>query len=154
MIREARPSDIPQIQIVRNSVTENTLPSPDFVTDSDCEQFLFERGKGWVCEIDNQVVGFAIADLKEHNIWALFLRPEFEKQGLGRELHDTMLDWYFTQTKDPIWLGTLPNTRAETFYRRSGWKDAGTHGKKEIKFEMTCGDWQGYKANKLASQKG
>jgi hypothetical protein len=79
-IREAKIADIKQIQIVRNSVTENTLSNPNLVTDQDCEEFITVRGKGWVCEIDKQIVGFAIADLKENNIWALFLDPKFEKK--------------------------------------------------------------------------
>jgi len=141
-IREARLEDIPQIQIVRNSVKENTLSDPNLVTDKDCEEFLFERGKGWVCEIDNQIVGFSIADIKENNIWALFLHPDFEQKGIGRQLHDTMLDWYFEQTQENVWLGTSPNTRAEKFYRKSGWKEIGTHGKGEIKFEMTYNYWK------------
>ena len=72
MIREAKIDDIKQIQIVRNAVTENTLSNPNLVTDEDCEEFITIRGKGWVCEIDKQIVGFAIVDLKENNIWALF----------------------------------------------------------------------------------
>lgn len=141
LIREAKPEDIKQIQVVRNSVKENALSNPALVSDADCEEFMFVRGKGWVCEIDNRIVGFAIADLKEHNIWALFLQPDFEKQGIGRKLHDTMLDWYFTQTTTTVWLGTAPNTRAETFYRKSGWTEIGTHGKGEVKFEMSCNEW-------------
>ena len=90
LVREAKIEDIKQIQVVRNSVKENVLSNPDLVTDKDCEEFLFERGKGWVCEIDSQIVGFAIVDIKENNIWALFLDPNFEKQGIGRKLHDTI----------------------------------------------------------------
>lgn len=141
IIRIATIADIKQIQIVRNSVKENTLSNPDLVTDQDCEDFLIVRGKGWVCEIDNQIVGFSIVDLRENNIWALFLHPDFEKQGIGKQLHDVMLDWYFSQTKTNVWLGTSPNTRAETFYRKSGWKEIGTHGKDEIKFEMSFENW-------------
>ncbi len=141
-IREAKIEDIQQIQKVRNSVTENTLSNPDLVTDKDCEEFITKRGKGWVCEIDNQIVGFAIADLKENNIWALFLDPKFEKKGIGKILHKTMLDWYFMQTKKTVWLGTAFNTRAEQFYRKAGWTEVGTHGAKEIKFEMTYTDWK------------
>lgn len=140
-IREARKEDIREIQIVRNSVTENILSNPEVVTDKDCEEFLTIRGKGWVCEIENQIAGFAIVDLKEHNIWALFLRPEFEKQGIGRRLHDHMLEWYFTQTDKTAWLGTSPDTRAEKFYRKAGWKEIGKHGEGEIKFEMAYSDW-------------
>ena len=140
-IRAAKIEDIPQIQIVRNSVTENTLSDPNLVTNEDCEVYLTVRGKGWVCEIDAQIVGFAIVDLQENNIWALFLDPKFERQGIGRQLHHIMLDWYFTQTKETVWLGTAFNTRAEKFYRKAGWKEVGTHGSKEIKFEMTYNDW-------------
>jgi GNAT superfamily N-acetyltransferase len=143
IIREAVISDIKQIQEVRNAVTENMLSDPNLVTDKDCEVFITEKGKGWVCEIDNRIVGFAIADLKENNIWALFLRPECEGKGIGKKLHDTMLDWYFSQTKNNVWLGTSPNTRAEMFYRNAGWKAIGMHGKDEIKFEMTFNDWRG-----------
>jgi GNAT superfamily N-acetyltransferase len=141
IIREARLEDIPQIQIVRNSVTENTLSDPNLVTDQDCEEFLFKRGRGWVCEIDDQIKGFSIVDLKDKNIWALFLHPDFERQGIGRNLHDVMLDWYFEQTNENVWLGTSPGTRAETFYRKSGWIEIGTHGKGEVKFEMTVDRW-------------
>jgi GNAT superfamily N-acetyltransferase len=143
-IREARIEDIPQIQVVRNAVKENTLSDPNLVTDQDCEEFLFERGKGWVCEIDKQIVGFSIVDLKENNIWALFLDPDFENQGIGRKLHDVMLDWYFKQTKENVWLGTSPNTRAEIFYRKSGWNEIGTHGKGEVKFEMSFENWENH----------
>ena len=140
--REANESDINQIQIVRNSVTENTLSNPELVTDNDCLEFITKRGKGWVCEVDNRIVGFAIADLKEHNIWALFVHPDYDKQGIGRQSHDLMLNWYFNQTSKNIWLGTAPGTRAEIFYRKSGWTEIGVHGKGEVKFEMTIEKWK------------
>jgi GNAT superfamily N-acetyltransferase len=138
--REALLGDIAQIMKVRFSVNENVLSNPDLVTDKDCEEFLLERGKGWVCEIDDRIVGFSIADLKGHNIWALFMDPQFEKQGIGTKLHELMLNWYFAQTNETVWLGTAPQTRAENFYRKAGWIATGMHGK-EIKFEMTYDDW-------------
>ncbi|MBT3648074.1 MAG: GNAT family N-acetyltransferase [Flavobacteriales bacterium] len=81
-IREATEEDIGQIQHVRNAVVENALSDPSKITDADCLDYITKRGKGWVCEIDEHVVGFAIADLKDNNIWALFLKPEFEKRGI------------------------------------------------------------------------
>ncbi len=145
IIREAREADIKQIQVVRNLVKENTLSDPNLVTDDDCREFMFDRGKGWVSEINNEVVGFAIADLKDHNIWALFLNPNFEKQGIGKQLHDTMMDWYFEQTKETVWLGTSPGTRAEAFYKKAGWIVIGTHGNGEVKFEMSYDNWKNRK---------
>lgn len=135
--REAKINDIQQIQIVRNAVKENTLSNPDLVTDKDCTIFLTSRGKGWVCEIKDRIVGFSIVDLKGDNIWALFVSPEYEKQGIGRKLHDIMLDWYFNQGKTKVWLGIAPNTRAEVFYKKAGWLVTGKHGEDEVKFEMT-----------------
>jgi GNAT superfamily N-acetyltransferase len=142
MLREAIISDISQIQVVRNAVKENTLSNPALVTDADCEEFITKRGKGWVYEINNNIVGFAIADLQDHNIWALFIHPDFEKQGIGKQLHNTMLNWYFSQTQTTVWLGTAPNTRAAEFYRLMGWKEVGINGTKELKFEMTHQQWQ------------
>ncbi|MFI5188014.1 MAG: GNAT family N-acetyltransferase [Chitinophagales bacterium] len=147
IFREAAIADIPQMQIVRNLVKENTLSDPALVTDEDCKNYLLHRGKGWVCESNDRIVGFAIVDLKDHNVWALFVEPGFEGCGIGKRLHDDMLDWYFKQTDSIIWLGTAPNTRAEKFYRKAGWKEVGTHGKGEIKFEMKADEWNHRKSN-------
>lgn len=142
-IREARVADIPQIQIVRNAVRENQLSDPALVPDKDVEDYICRRGKGWVCEMDHVITGFAIVSVLDHNVWALFVQPGYDKKGIGRILHDGMLDWYFKQTPDPLWLSTSPGTRAELFYRKAGWKEAGLHGKGEIKFEITLAAWNG-----------
>lgn len=52
-----------------------------------------------------------------------------------------MLNWYFSQTQKKVWLSTAPNTRAEVFYRKAGWKETGKYGKGEIKFEMKYDEW-------------
>lgn len=139
--REAEPADIPQIQFVRNAVKENMLSDPALVTDADCEIYMTVRGKAWVCEVKESIVGFAYVDLKENNIWALFVRPEFAGKGIGKALHNMMLNWYFGITDKTLWLGTAPRTKAETFYRMQGWVETGLHGK-EIKFEMTAAQWR------------
>lgn len=141
IFREAAIADIPQLSKIRLAVKENILSNPDLVPYEDYIEFMTQRGKGWVCEIDTEIIGFSIVDLKENNIWALFIDPDFEKKGIGRQLHNMMLDWYFKQTKEHVWLGTAPKSRAESFYRKAGWKDIGMHGKDEIKFEMTFENW-------------
>lgn len=140
--REAVIKDIPQIQVVRHLVKENTLSDPSLVPDSDVEDYITRRGKGWVCEVNHKIIGFAIADLQDNNIWALFLDPEYERMGIGKHLHNMMLDWYFSQTQHTVWLSTGIATRAETFYRMQGWQEAGPYGTKETKFEMTAEKWQ------------
>ena len=143
--REAKPKDINQIQVIRNSVRENMLTAPGLVTDEHCLDYITNRGKGWVCEIDNRIIGFSIADLKERNVWALFVHPNHEKKGVGKQLQKIMLDWYFDQTSDAVWLSTDPGTRAETFYRKCGWTEIGTQGNGEIRFEMTHHNWNKFR---------
>lgn len=142
IIREAQIADIPQIQIVRNAVTENTLSDPELVPDADVKDYITRKGKGWVCEIDINIVGFSIVSIVTKNVWALFIQPGFERRGIGRKLHDEMLGWYFNQTNETIWLGTSPGTRAEHFYRKAGWVETGVHGNGEIKFEMSVASWK------------
>jgi GNAT superfamily N-acetyltransferase len=144
-IRESTVLDFPKLMEIRMSVKENTLSDPALIPDDDYFKFCFTQGKGWVYEVDSVIVGFSIVDLVGNNIWALFVDPQFEKKGIGKKLHDKMINWYFDQTKTGVWLGTEPHSRAEQFYRKSGWKEIGLHGKNEIKFEMTFQDWTSIK---------
>ena len=141
-IRQAVSNDIPKMQIIRHSVKENKLSDPGLVTYGDYLEYLENRGRGWVCEMQKEIVGFAIADLVANQVWALFVHPDFQGRGIGRKLHDTMMNWYFAQTNRKIWLSTAPNTTAEIFYRNAGWKEAGRHGIKELKFEMDDDAWK------------
>jgi GNAT superfamily N-acetyltransferase len=140
-------ADIPQMHVVRCAVKENVLSNPDLITYNNYEVFITQYGKGWVCEINSQVVGFAVVDLKKNNIWALFILPEYENQGIGKKLHHLMLDWYFSQKQENIWLSTESKSRAETFYRKTGWKDVGSYGKGEVKFEMSYENWLNFVQN-------
>ncbi len=142
IFRQAESKDIPQIQVVRNAVKENQLSDPNLVPDADVEDYLNRRGRGWVCEAGSSIVGFAIVSVIDRNVWALFIQPGHDKKGIGKRLHDEMMDWYFGQTSETIWLSTAPGTRAETFYRKAGWKVTGTTKSGEIRFEMTGDDWR------------
>ena len=142
IIREAQLGDIQQIQLVRNAVKENMLSDPALVPDKDVVDYITRRGKGWVSEIDAVITGFSIVSVMDNNVWALFMDPNYEAKGVGKKLHNVMLDWYFSQTEKTIWLSTSPGTRAEAFYRKAGWKETGLYGKGEIKFEITFVDWR------------
>jgi GNAT superfamily N-acetyltransferase len=141
--RAARLTDIPELERVRFAVRENVLRTPGLVTPADYEAYLSRRGRGWVATLadDATITGFAIADLQGHSIWALFVDPDFDQRGIGKELHRRMLDWYFAQTTETVWLSTAPGTRAEEFYRRQGWQEAGRTGSGEVRFEMTAERW-------------
>ena len=133
--RIANVSDWEAIHLVRMAVKENTLSDPSKITSADYHSMIKERGRGWVCEEGGEIVGFSIVDIQGRNIWALFLLPEFEKKGIGKKLHDLMMDWTANQALESVWLSTTPRTRAEGFYRKMGWQDKGLLENGELKFE-------------------
>ncbi len=146
IFREACKNDIEQIQRVRHAVKENRLSDPSLVPDTDVEDYILNRGKGWVCVINNTIVGFSIVSITDQNVWALFIDPLFEAKGIGRRLHDLMMEWYFQQTAEDIWLSTAAGTRAEEFYKRSGWRNTGFTKSGEVKFEMSKADWLAFRS--------
>jgi RimJ/RimL family protein N-acetyltransferase len=141
-VRIATAEDIPAMHRIRLSVRENALSDPSKVRSDDYRPFLAVKGCGWVYETDGEIVGFAIADSVERNIWALFVDPGFERRGIGRALHDTMLRWLFLEDRRPVWLGTRPGSRAESFYRMAGWQWVGTRPNGELRFERRFSDIQ------------
>lgn len=146
--REANISDIPQLAVIRMSVKENVLANPALVTEKDYVEYLTVRGKGYICEIEGKLTGFAIADLQKNNVWALFVQPAYEGKGIGQTLLCMLLYWYYAHTKETIWLSTEPNSRAEQFYRRFGWKETGKQTNGEIRFELTANEWYGLSSNR------
>lgn len=142
-IRQATIADFDALHRIRMAVHENKLADPLKVKFQDYAGMLEGRGKGWVCEVDAQVAGFAIADLQAASIWALFVLPEYEGRGIGKLLHNTMVGWCFENTYlRELCLTTDPNTRAETFYRRAGWQSAGAEPKEEVHFVLSRQQWQ------------
>ncbi|RZL30815.1 MAG: GNAT family N-acetyltransferase, partial [Rubrivivax sp.] len=111
------------------------------------------HGRGWVVELAAtphlKIAGFAIGDARNGNIWALFVDPALHGQGHGRRLHDVMVDWLFAQGLARLDLGTQPDSRAEAFYRRAGWRPTGealdAHGDK--RFELLKENWRTDAAN-------
>lgn len=135
-IREALLNDIEAMHRIRVAVKENRLSRPDRITFKDYEDMIMLHGKGWVFETEGQMVGFAFADATKANIWALFVLPGFEGQGIGRSLLATTVKWLFDKGLTKLWLTTEPNTRAAGFYAKVGWVDVGM-ANDEIKFELT-----------------
>ena len=135
MIRKAVQKDILIIQQIRSVVNENKLTSRK-ISDEDILQAITVTGRGWVAEKSEQVVGFAIGNTQTGNIWALFVDPDYEKQGVGRALFKTMVRWLSKQDLDKLYLSTEPNTRAERFYTAAGWTKGRTLSNGEVRFDL------------------
>ena len=140
-IRVATEADIAGMHRIRLSVRENRLSDPAAIQPDDYRPMLNERGRGWVAELDGELAGFAIADRLRANIWGLFVAPQCEARGVGRALHEAMLDWLFSTGVEEAWLGTEPGTRAERFYVASGWRYVDTRRGEAI-YAMSARDWR------------
>lgn len=122
VFREADVEDIPALSEIRLSVTENILSDPRKVTPEMFAAYLSVSGKGWVCEIDGEAVGFSVASRSDASIWALFVKPGYEGRGIGTRLLQLATDWLFETGAPSISLSTDANTRADRLYERRGWE--------------------------------
>lgn len=107
---------------IRLSVTENVLSDPARVTGQMYEDYLEASGRGWVAEVDGAVVAFCYAARDDGSIWALFVRPGHEGQGLAKRLLTLATDWIFELGHASARLDTGAHTRADRFYALQGWE--------------------------------
>lgn len=135
-IRRALNPHIPVMHEIRLSVTENVLRSRT-LTEADYRKAIRAPGRGWVIDIEGQLVGFAVANGSTGNIWALFVRPDHERRGYGRQLHETMVSWLWSSGLQKLWLSTEPNTRAARFYEAAGWVKSVELESGEVRYELT-----------------
>lgn len=134
--RTASAEDIPSLAAIRRAVHENLLRST--ITQKMYRDALTTHGQGWVCEVGEKLVGFAIA-MRDGSIWALFVLPGFESQGIGRELLSRAMGWLQAEGPRSVWLCTEPGTRAESLYRRLGWRPTGEMPNGDVRYEF-CTD--------------
>jgi GNAT superfamily N-acetyltransferase len=133
-IRIATRADIPELQIIRSSVTENVLTS--IITEEMIIDVMEKYGRIWIYDFEGQAVGFSAADKRTSNIWALFVLPAWEKRGIGKRLLYEAVQWLWLEGARTIWLTTDPRTRAEEFYQRQGWTRCGIEPDGEIRYEL------------------
>jgi len=78
--RTAINDDILNLHAIRTAVTENILSDPGRITPTDYQEMLEVNGKGWVCEVNGEIAGFAIVDMKKkifgHCLYILILKEK------------------------------------------------------------------------------
>ena len=137
--REAHSGDIAEIREIRLMVKENTLSDPSIITYEMCQEYLDLRGRAWVCELDGKILGFSYAAREDGSIWALFIRPEYEGQGIGSRLLKLATAWLFELGHAQVILGTSPDTRADRFYQAQGWQRGALKNAKEVCYTLQKG---------------
>lgn len=119
--RQATVDDISDMSRIRLAVNENRLRDPARVTRQMYEDFLHRDGRGWVAQVDGVTVAFSYASRLDGAIWALFVDPQHEGQGLAKHLLGLATAWLFELGFEQVSLSTGAGTRAEMFYTRQGW---------------------------------
>lgn len=116
VFRKIDKSDIKDILDIRVSTKENHFSMTDLadvgVTPESVAQWLDGSVHGWVCEISDRPVGFALADSKTAEVLVVACYPEYEKKGIGKALMHRIQDW--------LWSDPDPGVHAYGFYRKFG----------------------------------
>lgn len=88
--REITTRDIPALFDVRTSVRENTYTREglyrDGITEETVTEMICSTHRGWLCEADSKIVGFAMANGTTGEFWVIAVLPEYEGQGIGSKL--------------------------------------------------------------------
>ena len=97
---------------------------------------------GVVTESEDAVVGFCSGDVNTGEVLVLALLPEYEGQGLGKNMLELVSDKLFSFGIDKLWLAasTNPEIRAHGFYRYLGWVATGVidnNGDEVLEYKKT-----------------
>jgi hypothetical protein len=133
--REAKIQDIEKMHAVQMALAEDRSVYPHLTETEDFHRLL-TSGKGWVCEVEGDLLGFALVDLPQARVSALSVRAGLEGDFINRMLHDMMTSWCFARAMPKLILSTCPNTRTEQFYLKSGWVKTGEDSNGKTAFEL------------------
>ena len=127
--REITERDIPALFAVRTRTHENCLTIAELeslgITEETVGEMLCSSCKGWLCEMDREIVGFAIGDRATGELCVIAVLPVYLRMGIGSSLLKKVEDWLHAQGCTTLWLTTDidPNMSAYSFYRQYGWRD-------------------------------
>lgn len=137
-IRPATVADVGAMFHIRASVGENTLTAQELsalgITPESIAQAVAASPCAWVASVDGQAAGFAMVDLDSACLFALFVLPRHEGQGLGTALTRACEQALFA--RHPVaWLETAQDSRAARLYRHLGWGHETDIGGGDVRLE-------------------
>lgn len=127
--REITKKDIPAILAAptasnKNNFTYKKLGAHELTFEL-LEEKLQTSYKGWLCEMEGEIVGLIMADKKTGEIGVLAVLHKFRKKGVGTQLLHLAEHWLISSGRNKFWLTSSPDTklRADSFYLKNGWTE-------------------------------
>ncbi|HGM5578940.1 TPA: GNAT family N-acetyltransferase [Pseudomonas putida] len=139
-LRQALPEDVELLFDIRTSVKQNHLSREQMhdlgITATSLTEALREAPCSWIAEYEQEAVGFAMVDLDDGELFALFVHPQHEGKGIGRLLLQQAEAALF-QHHEVIHLTTDGGQmiRANGFYQRAGWVSSGAVDDQDVRYE-------------------
>lgn len=127
ILRTIEPADAPALIELRGRTRENALSAETLaqmgITAESVAARLRSTHRGWLCEVDRCLAGFAMGDRQSGELWVIAVAPEFEGRGIGSQLLAAVERWLWSCGWEALWLWTDvdESRRAYSFYLRHGW---------------------------------
>lgn len=143
-LRLATPEDVDALFAIRTAVRENALSREQLadlgITPESIATMLATAPCAWVVEVEKEVVGFSLVDLSAAEVFALFVRPEWQGRGFGSRLLAAAETVLFRH-HGLIWLVTdgAPAVRANAFYQAHGWRQVAQLEGADVRYEKGRG---------------
>jgi GNAT superfamily N-acetyltransferase len=110
-----------------NAVSAERLAALGITAESWGTDIASGRLPGHICTVDGFIVGYCFGDRQTGEVVVLALLPQFERQGIGKELLSRIVQDLTSFGHDRLFLGCSrdPSTRSYGFYRHLGWASTG-----------------------------
>ncbi|MGB5870039.1 MAG: GNAT family N-acetyltransferase [Albidovulum sp.] len=142
IIRPMVPEDVEATLAMRARTRENAMTLAELeaeygITPQSAAEALRTTQKGWLCEHDGKVAGFAIGDCATGEVVVLAVLPDYEGQGFGKSLLEHVHAALRAAGHDTIWLWANPDPamRAAGFYARMGYHMTQEVGADSVKLQ-------------------
>lgn len=117
--------------VINQLEKENPTLNYQLVRDEDQPKELIKaakKGKMWVVFENNEIVG--TLSLQDKRLRRFFVHPNYQKQGIGKQLINTVYEYMKKNNIKEIWVGSI--IRAVPIYEKLGFKKVKQFFNKEI----------------------
>lgn len=140
-LRQASVADVETLFDIRCSVKQNFQSRDELADLGITVESVRDMVRGGdyvttIADVDNRSVGFSMAQISEGYVFACFVRPAYESQGIGRALMNAAEEGLRRAGVKSAWLstGSEEDLRASGFYRHLGWTEDGFLDDGQIRF--------------------